>query len=178
MIVKIDYDKCLEYNLSLQEAAFLYEAHYNNKVSTTLYSPLIVTSLLKEEYLLSIDPYILSAKGLDVIGLVKTEVNPNEFIDLFPHRVRTAVGWRSVRPKDPHSATYKSLCAKYLEKVSSITKHQQILRDTEAYVKYQMSLDDGFYMTSVINAIMEQKWDSWNGLYDEYDIKPDYGESV
>lgn len=178
MVIHVDLNKCLEYNVKPEFICFLYEVHYSKQATLSLYEPTIVDYLLKNKFLLNDSPYILSAKGLDCIGLQPTNINPREFINLFPHKVRTPMGWRPIRPKGEDTDTYQKLCGQYLDKVRSIEEHSKICQDTEAFVKAELEKNNGFYIPAVVTVIAEKKWELWDGLIEEQDLTEEYGDTV
>lgn len=166
MIVQINLDKCLERNISIEAVVFLTEIYQTNTFTKAMFNNDLLQSALDEGYLLSTDPYILSEKALDLIGVKGDNINPKEFINIFPNRVKTDLGYRAIRPLSETSLSYKKLENSYLEKVHTIEEHQEICANAKVYVDTEMKKNKGFYIPTLTNIIAESKWDYWDGIED------------
>lgn len=180
MIVKIDLEKCIEHGVEVEIACLLYEIHKTKKFTHAFYTPESFMVLEDEGYLLSTNPYILSDKALDLIGVKGDVINPKEFINLFPNRVKADVGYRVLRPLKEDTLSYKKLENDYLEKVLTKQEHDEICKNAKVFVDNEMKKNNGFYIPTLTNIIAENKWEYWDGLFDSHSktIDREYGESV
>lgn len=168
MIVKIDLEKCIETNISIESVVFLTEIHQTKDFTKALFSPDLLQSALDEGYLLSANPYILSDKALDLIGVKGDVINPKEFINLFPNRVKADVGHRVIRPLKEDTLSYKKLENDYLEKVLTKQEHDEICKNAKVFIDNEMKKNNGFYIPTLTNIIAENKWEYWDGLFDSH----------
>lgn len=168
MIVKIDLEKCIEHNVDPLLVCLLSEIHQTKGFTKALYEPNWLVVAESQGYLLSTNPYILSDKALDLIGVKGDVINPKEFINLFPNRVKADVGHRVIRPLKEDTLSYKKLENDYLEKVLTKQEHDEICKNAKVFIDNEMKKNNGFYIPTLTNIIAENKWEYWDGLFDSH----------
>lgn len=178
MIVQVNLNKCIEHNADPLLVCLLSEIHFAGNFTRQLYEPDWLTTAESNGYLLSINPYILSEKALDLIGVYGEFITANEFIDIFPHKVMSDIGYRPIRPLSKDTQTYKELEELYLKKVTTKHQHLELCKKATIYVKNEMHKNKGYYIPVLKTIILENRWDYWNT--DDIDLKRDleYGEPV
>lgn len=176
--VIINLNKCIEHNLSISAYSLLYELAVKNDFTLSLYDPKIIDELLESKLLISKNPYILSDKALEIIGVKSKFINPREFIDLFPTTVGIGFNKRPLRAKSHESLGYTKLCEEYLLEVNDINTHKKICKIAQVYVKNELKKNNGVYIPSLLKIIKEHLWDLWEDLENNDIIESDEFKSL